>query len=390
MDFPKGRDAKILSGDFNMTDHRDIVLPRVSLGETGLMASRLALGGFHQVEISVDIVKQVVDAYLEVGGNYIETARMYGDGASEEKLGRVLQGRRNDMILAGKSVARDAAGMRKDLETSLKLLKTDYLDFYFIHCLVSLKELDVVTGTGGALTALEKAREEGLIGGIGVSSHRPPDLYIEAIQRLPLSAILIWDNLLDELYLPEIHQEVYPLARKNGVGITAMKPLADGFFYRSVEDALRYVLGSGPEVLVCGTNSADHVYQAAAAICKGPANSEDRQRILKEAPELGRYVCRQCGECSGELMALFRLEGYIDRQMIDYLPHDPADYALRLRLSGWYHLANTARRRFASERWELDRLVSESRNVTCPYDIDVSRKLNLTLAKLRGENLDFL
>ena len=65
-------------------------LPRVTLGTTGLQVSRLGLGGFHQVEISSEIVEQVVSAFLDVGGNYIETARGYGDGASEEKIGRVL------------------------------------------------------------------------------------------------------------------------------------------------------------------------------------------------------------------------------------------------------------------------------------------------------------
>ena len=83
-----------------------------------------------------------------------------GDGASEDKLGRVLNGRRDDIILASKSVSRDADGMRKDLETSLKLLKTDYLDFYFIHGLVSKKELDIITEPHGALSALVKAKEE--------------------------------------------------------------------------------------------------------------------------------------------------------------------------------------------------------------------------------------
>lgn len=373
-----------------MAPYGDYILPRVSLGKTGLEASRLGLGGFHQVEISTDVIEKVTAAYLDVGGNYIETARVYGDGASEDKLGRVLEGRRDEIILASKSVSRDGDGMKRDLETSLRMLRTDYLDFYFIHGLISPKELDIITAPDGALAVLLKAKEEGSIGGIGVSSHRPPGLYIEAIKRLPLSVILIWDNLLEEMYLPEIQQEVYPVAREYGVGITAMKPLADGFFYRSVDDALRYALGSGSEILVCGMNSSAHVYQAAEAVCRGAATPEERQRILKDSPELGDYVCRQCGECSRELMALFTLEGYVDRQMIDYLPHDPADYALRLRLSGWYHLANTARRKFASQEWETERLEAEALNVSCPHGINVSRKLKIVLAKLREGNPDFI
>ncbi len=365
-------------------------LPQIALGATGLTVSRLGLGGFHQLEISSEIVAQVVDAFLEVGGTYIETARGYGDGASERKLGRALAGRRDRVVLASKSGARDAAGIRRDLEISLELLQTDHIEFYFFHGVNTLEELDTIAGKGGALEALLRAKEEGLIRGLGFSSHRPPQLYLEAIRRLPLSVILIWDNYLEEQFVPEIQQQVYPLARERGVGITAMKPLADGFLYRSPEPALRYALGSGSEVLVCGMNTVDHVYEAAAAIAKGPADAEERKAILRDAPELGAYVCRQCGGCSEALMALFRLEGYVDRQMIDYLPHDPADYALRLRLAHWFDLTTIAQQRFVDAGWDAGDLVAEARGVACPYGIDVARKTRFALAKLQGERLNVL
>ena len=252
-------------------------------------------------------------------------------------------------------------------------------------------ETDVlVIGSGavGCLAAI-KAKEEGLIRGIGFSSHRAP-MYIEAIKRLPLSLILIWSNYLEDLYLPEIPNEIFPFARKHGVGITAMKPLADGFLYRSVDKALRYVLGTGGEVLVCGMNSPEHVYQAAAAVCRGPADEEERAEILRTAPELGRYVCRQCGECSEPLMELFRLEGYCDRQMIDFLPHDPADYAQRVRLSKWFGLDGVAMPIFKHRDWGTDKLIAEAEKVTCPYEINVLRKTRLVLSKLRVERTELV
>jgi hypothetical protein len=87
-------------------------------------------------------------------------------------------------------------------------------------------------------------------------------------------------------------------------------------------------------------------------------------------------------------MRLFRLEGYVDRQMIDYLTHDPADYALRLRLSGWFELAGVARQQFAEANWDVDSLLSEAEKVNCPYGIDVTRKARLTIGKLREEKID--
>jgi uncharacterized protein len=365
-------------------------LAQTDLGATGLRVSRLGLGGFHQVEISSEIVAEVVDEFLSVGGTYIETARSYGRGASEEKLGRVLEGRRDQVVLASKSGARDGEGMRRDLEASLAALRTDHVEFYFLHGVNTLDELDTIMGPGGALEALLKAQEEGLITGIGFSSHRPPHLYMEALRRLPLSVILIWDNYLEEQYLPEIRQEVYPLAQQKGVAITAMKPLGDGFLYRSPELALRYALGNGSDVLICGMNTVEHVRQAAAALAKGALDAEARNAALRDAPELGAYVCRQCGVCSEPLMGLFRLEGYVDRQMIDYLPHDPADYALRLRLAHWFDLSEIARQRFVESGWDQHALVREAEAVTCPFGIDVGRKAALALGKLRGEHVNLL
>ncbi len=371
------------------SESRRLRLPRVRLGKTGVELSRLALGGFHQVEISTEVVAEVVDAYLDVGGNYIETARSYGAGASEEKLGRALAGRRDQVVLCSKTGATTADELRRELEASLKALRTDHLDFYLFHGLNTMEKLECITSPGGALEGMLKARDEGLIRGIGMSSHRVP-MYIAGIERLPLSLILIWCNYLEDLYLPEIRQEVFSLARERGVGITAMKPLADGFLYRSVEPALRYVLAAGAEVAVCGMNAPEHVCQAAAAVCRGAAETAEIETILRDAPELGRYVCRQCGVCPEQLMELFRLEGYCDRQMIDFLPHDPADYALRVRLAGWFALGDVARERFRARKLDADSLVASAGRIECPYGVDVARKTRLALAKLRGESAAFL
>lgn len=367
-----------------------MTMPTIELGATGLQVSRLGLGGFHQVEISSEIVEEVVDTFLEVGGTYIETARSYGRGASEIKLGRALKGRRDEVVLASKSGMRDGEGIRRELEASLEALQTDHIDFYFFHGVNTIDELDTITGPDGALPALLEARDEGLIKGMGFSSHRPPKLYMEAIKRIPLSVILIWDNYLEELYVPEIQRDVYPLAREHGVGITAMKPLADGYLYRSPIPALRYALGAGAEVLICGMNRPEHVTEAAEAMSMGAYDDEERAQVLKDAPELGDYVCRQCGVCSDDLMAMFRLEGYVDRQMIDYLPHDPADYALRRRLAHWFDLTDIAQARFAASGWDVEALRQEAATRECPYGINVARKFKLALAKLRDEPTNVL
>ena len=370
------------------SQQEDGTLPKVTLGSTGVRVAQYCLGGFHQVEISSEIVKQVIDTYLEEGGNYIETARSYGGGTSEAKIGRALQGRRDQVVLCTKTGGRTADDARRDLEQSLAALQTDHVEFCLFHC-VGEGELDKVTAPGGALEGLQKAMDEGLIGALGFSSHWPP-VYLEAFDRLPLSLILVWCNYLDNLNYPIIPDQVIPEARRRGIGVTAMKPLADGYLYRSVEPAIRYALGVGAEVAVCGTNTAQHVRQVAAAVRKGPADGALRETILRDAVDLGQYVCRQCGACTHELMDTFRLEGVFDRQMIDYLPHDPADYALRVRLAHWFGGRERATNAFAAASYEPEALTTIATGVDCPYGIDVARKARIATCKLTDQPVNLL
>jgi len=366
------------------------LLPRVSVGDTGISVSQLALGGFHQLEVSSEIVQQTVDTFLEAGGNYIETARGYGNGASEQKLAQAIKDRRDQIVLASKSSQWTATGIRGDLESSLRTLNTDHINFYFLHNIETDEMLQQVMANDGALATLVNVKEQGLIDGIGMSSHRPW-MYKKAIDRgMPLSLILIWHNYLDALNFPQIKSEIFPLAKANNITITAMKPLGDGLLYQSVENAIRYALGTGPDVLVSGMNSPEQVRQVAAAIAKGPADPDLIDQIMKDSPELGNYVCRQCGECPDTLMELFQLEGYADRQMTDFYPHSPADFSMRCRLGGWFGLGQIGKQKFAEKNWNITKLADAASRIQCPYQIDIPRKLRIATAKLSDGNQEYL
>lgn len=110
----------------------------------------------------------MVDALEKCGMNYIDTARGYT--VSEEYLGAALEGRRDKFILATKSMARDYAGMKQDVEISLGNLRTDYIDIYQLHNLPG-KDFDRVFGPEGAYRALAEAKAEGKIGHIGATAH---------------------------------------------------------------------------------------------------------------------------------------------------------------------------------------------------------------------------
>ncbi|NLF38438.1 aldo/keto reductase [bacterium] len=372
-----------------------VVLPRRRLGRTGLDVSLLGLGGFHQLEISQEIVDEVVRRYVAAGGNYVETAKYYGNGASETKLGRALRACNATVILASKTPARTSADAWRDLNESLERLGVDHLDLYFFHNCSSLEQLDALCAPGGALEAFQRARDEKLIGHMALSSHWPP-MYVEAARRLPIEAVLIWGNYLDFCNYPEIPAVVLPALREKDIGILFMKPFADGFLHKSVRPALRYALAQGPHCIVAGFNSAAMLESDAAVLRDTtPVTDHEVNAILRRAPELGEYVCRQCRACTvcdeqDMLKRVFELEGKFDRQMDDRRVKDAAEYALSMQLKGWFNGGQRAREDYAKMDSPATALLGKPLRPCC-YGIDIRRKLRIAHAKLTpGERIETL
>jgi uncharacterized protein len=361
-------------------------IPRRTLGKTGLSVSVLGLGGFHQLEVGQDTVEQLVDMYLAAGGNYIETARGYGAGASEHKLGRALQGRRDDVVLVSKTGKRDAEGAWREVNESLDALGTDRLDILIYHCLTQDADVDAIARPGGAAEAFRRAQEQGLVGYTAASAHWPLSL-LPAMDRLGLDAVMYWVSYLVPCNYPELYHTVAPRARELGVGIIGMKPLGDGYLHRSVGAAFTYALAQEVDVLACGFNGPEMLAADIEAVCAWQRPStEDLDAILRDAPELGDYVCRQCGACrleDADLPRVFELEGKFDQQMFDGRPTSAPDYALRQRLGYWFNNQERAIALYRPMAPTIEALLASGRALpACPYGIDVRRKLALAHAKL--------
>ena len=128
------------------------------LGKTGLKISNLGFGGIPIQRIDAEGTKKLMLELLDAGVNYIDTARGYT--VSEEYLGYGLEGIREHFVFATKSMARTKDAMAADIETSLKNLRTDYIDLYQVHN-PSEKDIATVTAPGGALEALLEAKAAG-------------------------------------------------------------------------------------------------------------------------------------------------------------------------------------------------------------------------------------
>lgn len=120
-----------------------------TLGNTGEQVSILGIGGFHLLEIGLKTVEQILNRYLDAGGNYIESSQGYGDGVSEQRIGRLVSSRRKEFLLATKVDERDRQGALRILERSLRYLRTDHIDLWFMHAIQKQEDAERILGSGG-------------------------------------------------------------------------------------------------------------------------------------------------------------------------------------------------------------------------------------------------
>jgi len=190
---------------------------------TDLRVSRVGLGcNNFGWRLDLEGTRAVVEAALEAGITHFDTAETYGDGNSERFLGELLEGRREDVVIATKFGGRQkAAGsrdyIRRAIESSLERLRTDYVDLYYYH------RPDGVTPIAETMAALTELTEEGKVRHIGVSNVDASQLE-EAARAARVAAVQNEYSLLHR----EPEDDVLPLCRELGIGFVPYFPLASG------------------------------------------------------------------------------------------------------------------------------------------------------------------
>ena len=255
-----------------------IELPRTTLGRTGLEVTRLGIGGAYC---------KTADGYrqaLDTGVNYVDTARAYLGGDDEKGIGEAIRGRRHELIVASKSAARDAEGFRADLEISLRLLRTDYLDLYQLHHLNTRPEREQALATGGALEAAQQAREQGLIRFIGVTGHDWTEVEA-AVTTGHFDTVLCWYNCA----MKEPEETVFPAARAHDTGVVIMNAgRNDRLFLEPDAPApelfYRYVLANpNVDLTIMGLRDVARFVKVAEAVAERDySDSDDERRMLEE------------------------------------------------------------------------------------------------------------
>jgi len=225
---------------------------------------------------------KILNYALDHGVRYFDTAWIYSEGQSEERVGKVARHRRKEMWIATKAWARDSRGARKQLEESLRRLQTDHVDEWRMHNVWSIGELDKVTAPGGALEAAVKARAEGLVRYISISGHSNPRVQIEALERFPFDSVLCATSVLDHFIL-SFAEEFLPVARARAVAVAGMKIMGLGRLSQQYDRALRYALGLPIDTAVVGMESMEQLKKnLAVAEDYQPLSDSERLELFKE------------------------------------------------------------------------------------------------------------
>ena len=263
----------------------DSPIPRRKLGRTGLEVSMISLGGWH-MGADPDEKKAValVRRAYELGINFFDNAWLYHDGRSEEFLGKALDGIRDKVFVMTKGHERTRAGAARQIDESLKRLRTDHIDLWQFHQVESAEIAESLFKEGGAMEAAETALKAGKILHLGFTGHRDPAAHMRALDDPRIETIQMPVNALDAHYL-SFQKGPLPKAREKGVGVIAMKTLSCGKALErkvySVDEALRYTWTLGPDVLVSGCTSIDQLeHNVALAKSFAPMPEAEKTALL--------------------------------------------------------------------------------------------------------------
>jgi aryl-alcohol dehydrogenase-like predicted oxidoreductase len=254
-------------------------------GSTGEHLPILSFGAENivdKMDCSEDQALEILNTALDRGIRYFDTAWLYAEGQSEERVGKVAKHRRQEMWIATKAWDTNCDGARRQLEESLNRLQTGHVDEWRLHDIWSWDRLDAMTGKGGALEAAIQACEEGLVHHISISSHSDPQVLVEALRRFPFDTALVAASVLDH-FIYSFAEEFLPAAARQGVGVVGMKVFGMGRLAHLAGPALRYALGLPLTTIIVGCSTlAELEADLAVAESFTPLTGPQRLALYRE------------------------------------------------------------------------------------------------------------
>ncbi len=264
------------------------MMKQVVLGSTGLSAPQNGFGALPIQRVDQQTAADLLRKAYAGGMRFFDTARAYSD--SEEKIGKAFEDiDRDSYILATKTGAKNPEAFWKDLETSLRLLKTDHIDIYQFHNPARVFK----PGDGiGMYEAMEEAKRQGKIRHIGITAHKLGNAH-EAIES----------GLYETLQYPfsylstEKEQELVRMANEANMGFIAMKGLAGGLINHS-KAAMAFMSQFEGVMPIWGIQRDSELDEWLSYMDNTPQMDEENAAFIEsERQELAGEFCRGCGYC---------------------------------------------------------------------------------------------
>ena len=282
-------------------------LPTRILGRTGITVPILGFGSGSRflMYTEEDKALEALNRAIDLGITYIDTAHSYGNGRSEERVGRIMATRRKEVTLATKIGARTGDEARRQIDLSLKRLQTDHLDVLHIHALKDAQDLAAIGRPGGVVEAFYAARDQGITHAIGITCHANPAALRTALLRfdfdctqMALNAGLasMTDAMKTAPAGPESFERLaLPVAIEKQLGIIAMKVSGQEHLIGAApfEKLLAYALSLPVSLASVGMPQLEHIEQN-AALARGfrPMSRRQRHR-LEDSIEFSRKFAMQ-------------------------------------------------------------------------------------------------
>ncbi len=298
-------------------------IPRKVLGKTGLEVSAIGLGGYSLADApTLDEAKQIVKEAIDAGITFFDNAWEYHEGRSEEWMGEALQGVRDKVILMTKvcTHGRDKKVAMRQLEESLKRLKTDHLDFWQVHECVYFNDPDLHFARGGVIEALDEAKKAGKVRFVGFTGHKHPDIHLKMLSHnYPFDSVQMPLNCFDASYR-SFEKQVLPEAIRRGMAVFGMKSLCGGGqavldMPVTPQEALSYAMSLPVSVTISGIDSLNVLHQN-LAVARGfkPLDPQQMQDLRQ-----------RCAEAAGDghlelYKSTKKFDGPIGRKTHNYPP----------------------------------------------------------------------
>ena len=269
-------------------------MKKVRLGRTNLEITRWGLGGITLSTMmggtTEEEIEKVIHAALDYGINFIDTSRMYFD--SETNLGKVLKTRRKECILASKSISRGKDEIFADIEESLIQLQTDKIEIYQVHALRP-HEVSLLMQKGGGLEGFKKAKQEGLIDFIGLTSHHA-EVLIDLAKTDEFDTVMFPFNVIER----EAEKELIPLVKSHDIGSIVMKPLGGGVI-RNIKKSFKFFNSYPVDLVLNGVASLSELQEnLKSAEDINSLTAEELADFEAEVAPTGKEFCRRCNYCA--------------------------------------------------------------------------------------------